>query len=50
MRKLFAPAAIAFCSVVNAAAQGYPAKPIHFLVPFTPGSGTRPLAQPGALR
>ena len=33
-------AALAFIAAPHAAAQGYPERPIHFLVPFTAGSGT----------
>src|SRR5689334_23394003 len=33
-------AALALAVATGAAAQGYPDRPIHFLVPFTAGSGT----------
>jgi tripartite-type tricarboxylate transporter receptor subunit TctC len=33
-------AALAFIAATGAAAEGYPERPVHFLVPFTAGSGT----------
>jgi tripartite-type tricarboxylate transporter receptor subunit TctC len=33
-------AALAFIAATSAAAEGYPERPVHFLVPFTAGSGT----------
>jgi tripartite-type tricarboxylate transporter receptor subunit TctC len=47
MRKLIASiAALALCSLQGGAlAQSWPAKPVRFIVPFTPGSGTDIMAR-----
>jgi tripartite-type tricarboxylate transporter receptor subunit TctC len=54
MRLLFAVAAAAALALSTAHAQTYPDKPIHLIVPFTPGSATdvvaRALAQPLSAR
>src|SRR5438128_7471520 len=45
----FAAAAILLASSVSVAAQGYPTKPIRFMIGYTPGgsaeAGARPLAR-----
>ena len=38
MKRFFA--ALAMVAATGAAAQGYPGRPLHFIVPFTAGSGT----------
>src|SRR5258708_697726 len=45
MRRLFAAALAALLPALPAAAQTYPDKPIHIILPFTPGSATDVVAR-----
>jgi hypothetical protein len=45
MTRLFALALAAALAALPASAQNYPDKPIHIIVPFTPGSATDVVAR-----
>ena len=43
--KRFLFALAAFCTIGSGAAQDFPSRPVHFIVPYTPGSGADTLAR-----